>query len=245
MKKSKGFLRFNNRTLYFRADCEFADILDKNIELLAGDGEDVLKNIAPIKHATYKSTYKNTPFARKLFVNHFQYTLYSSFIKELYEETTEYFRYILIQGAKNTTNVNRIVGEHKTNFDANSLLSTSTHEEVIQLVIENIFQQLENERSTVDLINKIKRKLGLTISDNIVNEALPYLLLRHILVHSDGKPNKEFTDKYQTFIINKKGRCELSLRLVSDAHKKILLLIKEFDKGMILNNFFLNDELQP
>ena len=47
-------------------------------------------------------------------------------------------------------------------------------------------------RSAIKLINKISNKLGLNINKDFINKSIPYLELRHLLVHNDGELTEEF-----------------------------------------------------
>jgi hypothetical protein len=206
--KSKGFLRFYNRIQYFQADSELIDIILINKEIFASQ-DYIFNGIDPQKHAVI-SAYANTSHSRKLAVCHLRNSFYVSYIKEIYEEVTEYLRYVLEQSAKNGANINRLVGEQKVSFDANFLLSTHSYDIIARAVTDSVFQQLENEKSTLELFKKINTKLDLQINESLINDALPYLLIRHIFVHEDGKPSSEFRNKYPIIRLNSKGRIDLT-----------------------------------
>lgn len=240
---SKGYLRFCNRLQHFLADNEIINILLGNMELLAGDDaifKGVTKENSPILYS-----YAKTPHCRKITIFHLRKTLLVSFIKEQYEEVTEYLRYVLFHAAKNGAPAQRLIGEHnKINFDANFILSASSHDVLRKAVTDHIFQQLENERSTLDLIKKINSKLGLDIPDEAIEEVLPYLLIRHIFVHSDGKPNQEFREKYPQFKLNQKKQINVLDLPINKIMNKVKKIIKMIDKGMLEKGFFPEDEIQ-
>ena len=240
--KSKGFLRFCNRLQYFIADNEMVDILLKNKEKLAGTVY-LFKGIT-VKDHPKLSAYANTPHSRKLVIRHLRKTLLVSFIKEQYEEVTEYLRYVLEHAARNGAVIRRLVGEHKVSFDANFILSAPSHDFIRKAVTDFIFQQLENEKSTLKLIKKIDSKLGLGISSQTIDSALPYLLIRHIFVHSDGKPDKEFREKYPGFKLNEKGQIDLLKLSLVDVQEKVRILIESIDEKMLSRSFFPPKEIQ-
>ena len=240
--KSKGYLRFCNRIQYFKADSELIEMLLINKELLAGTNK--IFNGITVADQPIISAYANTPHARKLAITHLRTSLYVSYIKEIYEEVTEYLRYALEHCAKNGANINRLVGEQKVSFDANFLLSTHSFDAIARAVTDSIFQQLENEKSTLDLIKKINTKLDLQVPENIINEALPYLLIRHIYVHSDGKPKKEFKDAYPFLRINGKGRIELTKEIIANAKTNIETLLNTIDQKILAKGFFPDKETQ-
>ena len=242
MTKSKGYQRFYDRLDAFLTDCETAEAFYLNREEIKGKGSYIFDNIS--KPAFAKLTNRtNSEGSRKIVTSHVCHTVYVSFIKELYEEVTEYFKYILKQGAENGADSSRIVGEHSVSFKANILLQKNSIEEIVEMVIAHIFQSLENERSTINLLTKVNNKLDLGVTENAINEALPYLELRHIFVHSDGKPTTEFMHSHPFFRLNSKKRIEINMNHAKQAFKKVNALLCLYDQGMINKNFFKQQEL--
>lgn len=192
------------------------------------------------------SGYKPSEQSRKIITNHLRSTIAVSFIKEAYEEVTEYIHYILKMGAiSDQITPERISDGVKVSFTANQILLTKSHEEVITLVTKSIYQQLENERSTKELIKKTISRLGLDIKDVLIQQALKYLDMRHIFVHEDGKPNKQYKEKYPEIKLNQKGRikmAEINLHEVCDDIKK---LIDAIDTEMVSKGLIIKQEMQP
>ncbi len=240
--KSKGYLRFCNRLHHFIADNEMINILLKNKEKIAGSNH-LFEGMTAEEHPTL-ITRVNSSHGRKIAIHHLRKTLLVAFIKEQYEEITEYLRYVLEHAAKNGAKIERLVGEHNVNFDANFILSAPNHDVIRKAVTDHIFQQLENEKSTLELIKKINKKLDLNIPDKTIKEALPYLLIRHIFVHSDGKPDEEFKEKYPQFKLNKKGQIDLLQSSLIDIKEKVKNLIESIDNKMLSKNFFPSKEIQ-
>lgn len=238
---SKGYRRFKDRLEYFRMDNEVADIIVQNKELLKGVNT-IFKRVKAEKHPLLYNRTNNTN-SRRLVVNHLRRTIYVSFIKDMYEEVTEYIRYILQEGAMNGVDPNRLVGEHSVSMKANEILSMSTKREIVQSIMNQIFQQLENERSTIALISKMKNKLGLSIAQRLIDAALPFLEIRHIFVHSDGKPSHAFLEKYPTIRLDEHNRILLNSTFVEEAYNSINALLIAIDNDMISKNYISASEL--
>lgn len=222
-------------------DCEMADIIVINKERIKGQNE-IFYGVNGNKHPIIEAR-QNCVQSRTIITKHLRNEIFVSFIKEMYEEVTEYFKYILLEGASNGANVNRLIGENKVNLKANDILSQKSQRDTKKFIMDIIFQQLENERSTVELIKKVDAKLGLKIKDSLIDEAMPYLLIRHIFVHSDGKPNSEFKQKYPNFKLNQKSRIDLNLDMVKMAYSKVESLLKDFDEKMIKANYIGRSEI--
>lgn len=242
--KSKGFHRLVNRLDDFMCDYEFAQVINKSKELLKSDIL-VFVNVKENEHPTLFK-HPTTTNARSIVTRHLQSTIAVSFIKEAYEEVTEYIKYILYMGAKSgKVKPERISDSVKVAINANRLLSTSTHDEVIQMVVREIYQELERERSTIELIKKTCSRLDLNIDKELINQAIKYLDIRHIFVHEDGKPNKDFRKKFPEIKLNNKGRINLAILNLHNVKETILKLFKAIDDEMVKKNLIIDTELQP
>lgn len=240
--QSKGYKRFCDRLHYFMIDCEVADVMLINKETIAGDGDTIFASVTRASHPKL-SNRSNIANSRSLIIRHLCNSVQVSFIKEMYEEVTEYMRYILREAALNGAEPGRLLGEHNIKVQANDILSRESYIDVVAFITSNVLQSLENERSTLDLLRKVTRKLDLEIDDNLINNALPYLEIRHIFVHSDGKPTQDFRGRYPFIRLRSNGRIELSLNIVRTAYVNVNNMIKEYDKKMIDKNFISGNEL--
>lgn len=237
---SKGYKRFIDRLRYFRTDNEVVEVIVSNKELLKGE-ESIFVNVVEANHPIL-SKRQNNANSRTLVVKHLRKTIYVAFVKDMYEEVTEYIRYILKEAAINGADPNRLVGEHNVNMKANEILSKPNKREIISIIMEQIFQQLENERSTITLISKIKNKLGLNIPQDEIDAAIPYLEVRHVFVHSDGKPCEDFKRRYPEIKLDQNNRILLNSTFAKDAYKKIKNLILAIDNEMMSKNYFSASE---
>ncbi len=243
MQQSKGYRRFKQRLDYFLIDHEVAEILVLNKELLKGS-DTIFKKVDVKKHPLLSARTANAN-SRKLVVTHLRKTIYVSFIKDMYEEVTEYLRYILAEGVKNGADSCRIVGQQKITLQAAEILSLMQKNELAQTVVRRIFQDLDSKRNhTIKLIPEIINKLGLTgIDPKLVKAACPYLELRHVLVHDDGKPNNDFIRRYPQFAMGQK-RIALNAQVIKDAYCAVNELLRTLDTEMIQKGYIPEHELQ-
>lgn len=173
-------------------------------------GADKLFNGISSASSPNLSNYENTSHARKTVACHLRKTIYVAFIKEIYEEVSEYLIYILDSAIHQTDNIKRIIGEHtQGRFDAYEVLSAKSLEDIQYKAIEKIYQQLESEHSTIAKIPKVIKELGLSVDDDIIDSAVPFLQMRHIFVHSDGKPDLDFLAAYPKIKTDTKGRISI------------------------------------
>lgn len=241
MKKTKGFKRFEDRLNYFREDLELVDLVVINKEMLKG--RSLIINKSDDGNHPLLNGRQDSPNSRLLVTSHLRRTVFVSFMKDMHEEVSEYFQYLLTQGALAGIPSGQIIGEHKVNIDANRLLQMNDRNDIAEYISAEIYRKLENEKSTSKLLEKINGKLGLHVPQSIIDDALPFMDLRHIFVHRDGKPDADFCRKYPTFAVDTKGRIALDISLINLAYDKIHYLLMEFDKRMITKRFVGSSEI--
>ena len=246
--RTLAHVRFYDRIRYFEID----------IELVTGVAN-VFENLADAPHqnmaaglAASAGTYpllerrRHTKNSRKIVTGHLRYTVYAAFIKEMYEEFTMYLRHIVTGAARAGLDPNRFAGQHQINVSAVELLALGSWEKVVSHVSDSLFRTIENERSTFNLIDQVNRKLGLRIAPGTRDAARPYLDLRHLLVHNDGRIDDIFRQTHQNFVVetNVKGRIRLHLGLLLQAKNAIGALVDEIDARVLETGLCPADEIQ-
>lgn len=234
---SKYALRFQNRVNSFEEDIELVDIIctarNKN-KFLVEKGK-LFKFIDEEKHpllGARRAIGRN----RTIVVNHLRGTVYSAYIKDIFEELTAYLKSLLYEAAllsKEKSKAQRLLGEHKVNFSATDILLYQSLDDLVMKIAEDIIQALESERSTKTLITKICNKIDLSVNKSKIEEALPYLELRHKLVHTDGKADDDFISSYPMFTYDEKKYITLNYSVILNAKEKITGLVLEMDEAAI------------
>ena len=242
---SKYALVFQNRLLSFDQDIELIDIICR-----AQKADDFLKDdnllfsyLDDKKHPALNTRKANTT-SRGIVINHLKATVYSSYIKDIYEELTAYIKSFLYEAAlkaKDPCTAKRLLGDQKITINAADALTYNTLDDLIMMIAESIIQGLEHERSTKELVRKICSKTSITIDDKKLEEALPFLELRHKLVHTDGKVDSEFKNKFPQFTYDKDDYITLNHKTILAAKSKITSLVLAIDKeaikiGLLLPN---------
>ena len=242
---SKEALIFQNRIKSFDEDLEMVDILKialRNNDLLKENNK-LFKYTDSRKHVQLCSR-AVTDQSRNIIVYHLRKTVYSSYLKDLYEELTGYLKSLLTEAAKlskDKTKAGRLLGEHNISIKAIDILQYSTIEDLTVYVAESIIQALENERSTKDLILKICRKTDISVSNEIIDSAMPYLDIRHKLVHTNGKLDDDFHTKYPQIECDEDSNVALNYSLIRKAKDSVTALVlaideKAIEKGILSPN---------
>lgn len=231
---------------YFDDDIELIDIIRTaviNGDLTDSETNRLMKYVDPDRHS-HISRRRNSDGSRKNTINHLRQSVYSSYLKDMYEEVTEYLRLILEKASRNGFSAGRIIGEHSFKMDAKSMLELGSWDNVCNAVAESVFQSLESERSTLNLLKKIPSKLGLEIDEQLITNALPYLEIRHALVHADGRLSQEFIGKYPQIPRKANGCVNLSYTLINDARANIKALMEAYDAEVVAKNVLAAGDLR-
>lgn len=243
--KSKACHAFQQKLSYFDDDIELVDVLRTGVlegNLTDPASNNLLRHVDPSRH-THIARRRNSDGSRKNTINHLRSSIYSSYIKDVYEEVTQYLKSILKQASINGFNSGRIIGEHSFKMDAKSVLELGDWNSVCRMVSDSVFQNLESERSTLNLFKKIATKLNLIVDDHYINDALPYLEIRHFLVHTDGKPSQDFIAKYPHIRRRSNGYILLDYSLICSTRDSIKTLISVYDQEVIVKDLLRAEDL--
>ncbi len=129
-------------------------------------------------------------------------------------------------------------------FDAKAILQAGNWESVSKLITDSVFQALESERSTLKLFEKVSNKLALDIKQELIDAALPYLEVRHYLVHADGKAPSDFKGKYPNIPV-KGGYFQLNFKFVESMKTNTKNLLKAYDDAVIAKGLLKASDTQP
>lgn len=234
MAISKCLITFINKMSHFNADLDFIDILSKSIENGDYSSEEELFPGSSDEKYTTLSRYKVVDQNRRLVVNHLKSTLYTAYIKDLYEEFSIYLKGIMKEVYSNAkVTPERLSGEHNVNLTSVDILRHLQIGDLADVVIDNIFQSLENERSTIGLITKFHKKIGIDIEKTLVDNAIYYLEIRHKLVHTDGFVDEEFKKTHDLLNYTSTNKIRLDYCTICQAYEAVFRLVSDMDSKVI------------
>lgn len=245
--RTKAYHAFEQKLIYFDDDIDLIEVIRISVskgDLSSAESMHALLRINPDKHK-HIARRKNSDGSRKALINHLRQTLYSSYVKDVYEEATHYLRTILEKSAENGFDAGRLIGEHSGKFDAKAILAAGTWEAVARLITDSVFQTLESEKSTLKLFEKMSSKLALDIDEELIKKALPYLEVRHYLVHADGLLPKQFAKDNPNISVDKKDHIQLDYKFICGLRESVRRLIKEFDEKIMGANLLKHEDTQP
>ena len=245
--KTKYLMRFLNRAAHFDADLELVDVLSLAVKagrLVPVNGTSIFEFVDGTKHPRLAGR-QPSDGSRAIALTHLKNTTYGGYLKDLYEDACKYFMELVKGAARKGVNPDRLLGEHKVSFDANDVLKARSWDGVLQLVAESLFRKLEQERDTLKMVQALGKKLDLGLDQQIIQAALPFMMLRHILVHRDGVADQEFCSCCPSLGAEPDQPIPLSIRIVSAAREKIVALVRHIDERAVQKEIVCSEDLQP
>lgn len=238
--RTKPFQRFVARLAEYESDLELADILTNTFINKVKNSETSIcvhlgKNPADYPKLASRS---NTINSRRVIGRHLKKTLFSSSLKDFYEDFSEFIQKSIENAALKGVDYPRLLAGSGVDMKMVDVLRSGSWEAMISKMSEQLFRSLENERSTVTLIRKFNDKLGLGLDQQIIDDAMPYLDARHIFVHRDGKIDDYYSDKYPD-IRTENGKIKMDFQFITDARNKIHALAKH------INDRILEEDICP
>lgn len=232
---TKHYQTFTNRLLHLNADLELVDIIDSAMKsgALTTCDEKLFDALDEDKHVVL-SNRTASAHNRQIAINHLRQSVYSSYIKDLYEEVTDYLHSALAEAATQAqVDPGRFIGEHRVEVQVPDVLQAGKLQVLIEDIVAKMFRKLENERSTTSLINKSCSKLGLNVDQAIRDKAIYYLEIRHQLVHADGKADALFKANHPDLAYTSDDYIDLRFKLIKNIREAVEAFIEEFDNQAI------------
>jgi hypothetical protein len=244
--QTKALVRFLNRAARFDGDLEITHVVGRAIEaglLTPQGGESIFVGVDSVHHPRLAKQ-KPSDHNRKIVATHLTKTVRVAYVKDLYEDLASYLTDIVLCAARKGFSPDQLIGEHKLTVDANELLKAGSWESVLRMIAESLFRRMEGMRSTSKLIESLDKKLGLGLSPDLVAAALPYLELRHLLVHTDGVADESFCEKFPQFGAKPHEQIPMSHTVVCAARQAVTALVLHVDERLIAAGLVLNDDQQ-
>jgi hypothetical protein len=241
---SRIAVRFFNRLDHFDDDLEMVDLLRHCVVVGALHDQNSDNLFIEMNGMRYPSLGRMevTNYNRKLVISHLRKTVFTSYIKDLYEETIQYFHDLLQEGiSKLRIDPSRIVGVHHADLDLVEILKHFYSGNLVGEISGMIFRRLEDKQDTLYTIKQTIGKLGLSVNERTISDAISYLDIRHQLVHADGKADEKFKQEHQFLSYSSNNSILINRTMIKAFRSKICILLNAvdadaIDKGLVDRN---------
>lgn len=249
VRKTKYYARFLNRLAHFEGDVELVDVFRSAVyggRLSRPSGGFLLEHVRPERHPRLAAREANQ-HNRTIALTHLKRTVHASFIKDLYEDFAEYMTSLLAGAARRGLSPDRLIGEHKISIEVNDVLGCGNWAKVVELFSRNLFRRLEEEAKksgVTKLLSSLDVKLGLGVGEEVRRAALPYLELRHRLVHADGIADERFCKSYPEMSATAGEPIQLRYERIVSARDAVEALIRRFDECAVQKSIVPMEDLE-
>lgn len=138
------------------------------------------------------------------------------------------------------TNPKRILSlvpsQNTTSLTYNDIFQLKSYNSILDEIAKRIYRALENERSTPKLLDKFIRITNLNVPDNLKQDALIYLEVRHLIIHGNSKADVRFINMNQHGLVkvnSSNKKLTINYAMTSDAIIKVNELCEKIDTELI------------
>ncbi len=110
---------------------------------------------------------------------------------------------------------------------------------IADFMVDEVFKRLEGERSTAKTIKKLIAGTDVSIPDVVLNEALGFFEVRHLIVHQAGRVDQSFCDRYSDLLrVSTRAGAKLPLNIgfARRGIKTVTDLLASIDSQLIASN---------
>ena len=243
--RTKPYQRFIARVADYEADIELSDVLVTTFISKVKNSQNNIATHMGLNNQLYPklASRQNTHQSRRIVGIHLQKALYGSFMKDLYEDFSEFIQETIKAAAVKGIDYPRLLSGSSVDMKMADVLKTGSWDALLIKVSENVFRSLENERSTIKLLEKFNNKLDLKITQQFIDDAMPYLDARHIIVHRDGKVDDKYKADYPGIALDPKGKIRLDFAFITTARTKVCELARHINERVQVENLCLASEI--
>lgn len=153
------------------------------------------------------------------------YNMFASYMKDILKEM-----YLLKPKS--------IIGNSHKEISFIKLSEFNSIDEIVDYMIDEIFRDFENERSTPKLVRRVIGHTRISVPNAIADEAMMYLLMRHLIIHNNSKVDQNYYDKYHNILsITMGGAVPATYANLQKALNSVKTYLQTIDEELIKADF--------
>lgn len=159
-------------------------------------------------------------------------------IIELYAYFSDYLLSV-IREVENTNPkriLNLVSSQATSSLTYKDIFNLNSYESILDEISKRIYRALENERSTSKLLDKFIKMANLNIPNNLKEDALIYLEVRHLIIHANSKADARFINmnQHELVKVNSSNKTlTINYAMTSAAIIKVNELCEKIDTELI------------
>lgn len=165
--------------------------------------------------------------------------LHEQAIIELYSEFSNYIANIISEiEHKQPKRFLSILSETNENgIKYKDIIHIGNYNALIDEIAKRVFRTLENKKCTKDLLNAFIKNTKINVATDVLEKALAYLEIRHLIIHNNTKADAKFKNMPQHDIVSinsKNQKINLNFTVTNEAINAIFRLCKIIDDEIVV-----------
>lgn len=242
--RSKAIVRFLSRAARFNDDLELIAVIGASVDhgaLTSQDESQLFSYIDPELQPRLAKA-KTSEHNRQLVFGHLRKTVYASYIKDLYEDFVEFLGETVASAARKGLSPHVLRGEYKVVLSASDLLDCGSWDAVNGAITQALHRRL-HAIGAVGTITFLDKRLRLSLQQPLVDRAIRYMDLRHLLVHSDGVADDSFCLRYPDLAPYPAQSVRLDESVARDAFAAFADLVEHIDERAVAKSILAAEDL--
>ena len=239
---SKSWQSFDDRLKMLKQHLQLSDLAltlaNKTAVGLAGNGQKIAEVLGGSleTHMQLNIPNEKTDISRTFITS--RNKLHEQAIIELYGEFSNYVANVISEiEHKNPKRFLCLLSENSENgIKYKDIISIGNYNALIEEIAKRVFRTLENKRSTKDLLVTFIRNTRITVDNEILEIALAYLEIRHLIIHNNTKADAKFRSMahHNVVSINQRNqKINLNFIVTNEAINAIFRLCKIIDDEIV------------
>lgn len=162
----------------------------------------------------------NTTNQRNRIIAYSRSKLNERAIIDIYKYFTEYISTIIAELARVAPNdlLANIRSDNERSIRYQKILELGSYDKILDHMAKVVYRSLENERSTKGLVDRLMKNLKIELDETVLNDALLYLEIRHLIIHNNRCPDERFNAlNINGKVKYKRNRIKCEYRTTQDA----------------------------
>ncbi|MBR1449588.1 MAG: hypothetical protein IJ588_14955 [Prevotella sp.] len=239
---SKSWQSFDSRLKALKQHLQLSDLAltlaNKKAAGLAGNGQKIAEVLGGSldTHMQLNIPNEKRDISRAFITS--RNKLHEQAIIELYGEFSNYVANVISEiEHKNPMRFLSLLSENSENgIKYKDIITIGNYNALIGEMAKRVFRTLENKRSTKDLLAAFIRNTSITIDNEILEKALVYLEIRHLIIHNNTKADAKFKGmaRHDIVSINQRNqKINLNFTVTNEAINAIFRLCKKIDDEIV------------
>ena len=131
-----------------------------------------------------------------------------------------------------------VVGKAQASIRFDEVVRLGSYEATCEHMIDQVFRNSGGQRKTRKLLSKVLEKTGVEVDRGVLQDAMMYMDLRHLIVHNSSLIDEAFEQSYGSPLGAKAGRkLKVDLGAAKKAVGAVEHLCVQVDRGLVAGGY--------